>query len=953
MTVPFPVPTCPYKTQARPTRMPSVATTARPTAPTAQPSPAPTFFPLNRFSLPPTPTPPQPPLPPPLPVELRTSTDRLTVYPGLTFRYIVQLRNVAPRDYVCDPVCRYLYGNFGLDVFLPPSLRLVQAASWFYGNGADFFPTVSGEGNVSWPNAHIGNGQSMKYRMTLEVVQAAMEGAATIAVAAHQNVLNSAGATVRTCCFTVGPPLTVTVLTTMRRSPGSNARDIYKQRSSSMAGGAGTSVVAPVYANLGGKECDRCSACLSAHASSMAEERRLGARRGSLCGLACNSCPAYVEANAGARLTLQSPDIVLNGNVTINGEMAIDVSSFVVHTDGPQTYDGRTLTFASNQGTVMIADSTWAALAGNTTFLGSKGGLELSAGALASLQSQTYTVAVQGQSVMESGSHTGITSGSMRYEAGTNLDWAVGDAATLQTGTFAVSAAGTALGRVRTLQGAGAGPPTDMQVSSKGFSVSTQGVVDMRCAKFSMSATGSAAIDSDTLALLSSTGDTTITSVGRAHVRAHNVVIESPSGVVFTEAYNVTTVAEGPFALKSLAAQLQLEAAEGVAVATPASVEILAGEALNLTSSGQAVVSAGNAVLSAGETARLRAGESLELTSREEASIDARRVWAHANESFVTSTGVWSLEASRLESTTSDLTSLTAQRMTLTSTDNTSSIPWSQMPNDIEGEIEFLTDLLLNNSFAELEKSLSDLEPTFKAAALGISLAGGATLGLSARASASLSSDLSTSITGNKGVSIKAGAYPVPALAGSITLAVGPQYFIPFKTVKPQLQVNPASMALASEIITITGAAGLAGTLKIESFTNLVGDLGVDGAAEFNGISTFKDDINVDGVATFKGETNVNGALTIEGDLTASGPVNIDSEEEVTVTSTGTIAFTTPDFDVNGDLLLEGELTVTGFSVFSDISTGDIKGLDIDVGDVSCGDLQGGALQVSHQTGLS
>ena len=946
----------PVQTQARPTRMPSVGPTARPTAPTAQPSPAPTFFPLNRFSLPPTPTPPQPPLPPPLPVELRASTDRLTVYPGLTFRYTVQLQNVAPRDYICDPVCRYLYGNFGLDVFLPPSLRLMQAASLVYGKGADFFPTVSGEGNVSWPNAHIGNGQSMKYRMTLEVVQAAIEGAATITVAAHQNVLNSAGAIVGTCCFTVGPPLTVTVLTTMRRSPGSNARDIYKQRSSSMAGGAGTSVVVPVYANLGGKECDRCSVCLSAHASSMAEERRLGARRGSLCGLACKSCPAYVEANAGDRLTLQSPDIILNGNVTINGEMAIDVSSFVVDTGGPQTYDGRTLTFASSQGTVMIADSTWAALAGNTTFLGSKGGLELSAGALASLQSQTYTVAVQGQSAMESGNHTGITSGSMRYEAGTNLDWAVGDAATLQTGTFAVSATGTAAvsGRVRTLQGAGMGPPTDMQVSSEGFSVSTQGIVNMHCANFSMSATGSAAIVSDTLALLSSTGDTTITSVGRAHVRAHNVVIESPSGVVFTEAYNVTTVAGGPFALKSLAAQLQLEAAEGVAVATPASVEILAGNALNLTSSGQVVLSAGNAVLSVGETARVGAGESLELTSKKEASIDTRRFWAHTNESFVTSTGVWSLEASQLESTTSDLTSLTAQRMTLTSTDNTSSIPWSQMPNNIEGEIEFLTDLLLNKSFAELEKSLLDLEPTFKASALGISLAGGATLGLSARASASLSSDLSTSITGNKGVSIKAGAYPsISALAGSITLAVGPQYFIPFKTVKPQLQINPASMDLASEIITITGAAGMAGTLKIESFANLLGDLGVDGAAEFNGISTFKDDINVDAVATFKGETNVNGALTIEGDLTASGPVNIDSEEEVTVTSTGTIAFTTPDFDVNGDLLLEGELTVTGLSVFSDISTGDIKGLDIDVGDVSCGDLQGGALQVSHQTGLS
>lgn len=938
----------PTHIQPQPTSGPTTSPTAR--GPSPQPTDAPTPVPVRSFTNRPTPSPTRPPLPPQLPVQLSTDTNRATVYPGLTFQYTVTLKNTAPKQYVCDPLCRYIYGDFGLTVFLPPSLRLVHATAM---HTKGFFPTVSG-GNISWPNAPIGNGKSLQYKMTLEVVQEATDGTATIAAASNQNVLNTAGAVIDSCCVTVAPPATVAVVTTTRRSPGSNAPNGYNQPSSNMAGKAGTSVVQPVYTNAGGEHCSQCLDCLNRYVSSAVTVQQLRAQ-GGLCSLACKSCPSFVETNAGERLVLQAPNVVLNGNTTVNGQMAISGPVFTVITSGPQLYEGSELTFASKEDTFMLAGTTWTAVAEDTVGLRSGNVLVLQADQLASLKSQTYVVDVLGRSLMVSANHTAKTSGPMLYTVGSNLEWLVADGTTLQTGTYTMSATGSlatagAASAARSL--AGTGPPTTMQVTSDGFTVSTQGDVGMQCTNFATTAARNVSIQAQTLKTVTS-GGTSVTAGGAWQVVAGQVAIETP-GVVLAEAYSVVAVAEGPVVCESSTSSITLNAYDGVTATTPGTFQVeagydvvlAAGNVLNMTSSMDALLHADRDLtcsadsylaLSSGDYTMFEAGTALTMEGKESASLTTPRLSLDAGTWTSTVAGKASLSAAEFDTLVTGLTNLTSQKMFLKATDATSSIPWQDLPQDIEAAAIWLANLLTTQSLSDIISNLADLTTTMGAEAFTMSLAAAAKLDLTSRASTTVSSDLLTSISGRRSVSLIAGAFgDVPVLGGSISLGVGPEFFVPgYSTfvAQPQLEIKKATFQIRSELMTIGGQYGLGGVLTIESFTNVMGDLSVEGATEFTG------EVNVLGTATFEGEANFVEAVTIEAVFNVVGPtVGMEAESF--------IALTAPDVNIVADLTVEGFLSLTGEAIMADIKAGDITGGALQVLDITCGDITGGALQV-------
>ena len=948
-------------------------------------------------------------MPPPfLPVELTAGANRATVYPGLTFQYTVTLRNLAPQKYVCDPLCHYVYGDFGLDVVLPPSLRLVQASSFSSSpKNSDFFPALSG-GNVSWPNAPVGSTKSLQYKMTLEVAQAATDGAAVITAASHQNILDLAGQVVGACCVTQANPTTVTVVTTTRRPAGSNARYVNKQLGSNMAGKDGTSVVEPVFGNAGAEYCDKCRACLAAYRSPVGGGAGGGRRRRHLtsygptgpCSDVCQKCPSFVEVNAGDRITLQSPTVVIDGNTTVNGQMTINAPIFTVTTSGPQTYTASELSFSSAEDTIMTAGSSWLAIAFGNAGLRAGGNLALNAGGLASLKSQNLVLDTLGRSLMSAVNHTHKTAGRMLYKVGTTLEWEVVDTTTLLTGTYTVTAVGPGVpGRRRHLEGGAdnageaeeglstdgadgdqraqralqAGPPTTMQVAPAGFSVSTQGDVNLQCADFATVATGNATVQAAVLAT-TTTGPTSVvaggslavTTGGEATLTAGSgVAIETP-GVVQTAAYAITSVAYGPFLCESTTSEIFLKAYEGVTVKTPASVVVEASRNVQLKADDTLDVAAALAVahvagpietfsdkflatttsnidLEAGSALRAASAGPMTLTAAASLSMDAPSLYAtslnntliKANQNLeCDATDILTLRSGvQLALSSTGNTTLEARTVTLTATeaDQTGGIDWANLPTDIGSLGQLIYNLVSSGQYDQLIKDITEALSTFSVNAFSIGLKALAKLDISAKGPVGISSDFSIGLTSKRSVSITASAFdqaPVVGslLGGDISFNVGWRNFIPVAgglLTNPQLKIEREKVAFRVSETEIGGPTQIDGKLRIYSDTNMIGTMKTEGAVTMSG------EVNVAGEATFEGAAVFNGETTVDGEFLCNGEATFDISVMV-----------------NGAATLKGEMSVAGVATFEgEVNYGNLIGGAIEAGDIAVGDIECGAIE--------
>lgn len=959
----------PTHRQPRTTQAPTESPTGRPTAPTGHPTPAPTPIPLGDFTGRPTPSPTLPAPPPFLPVELTAGANRATVYPGLTFQYTVTLRNLAPQKYVCDPLCHYVYGDFGLDVFLPPNLRLVQASSFSSSpKSSDFFPALSGD-NVSWPNAPVGSTKALQYKMTLEVGQAATGGPLVITAASHQNILDLAGQVVGTCCITQANPTTVMVVTTTRRPAGSSASYVNKQLGSNMAGKDGTSVVEPVFGNAGGEYCDKCRTCLAAYRSAVGGGRRrhlTSYGRTGPCSDDCLKCPSFVEVNAGDRLTVQSPTVVIDGNTMVNGQMTINAPIFSVTTSGPQAYSGSELSFSSTNDTIMTAGTSWAAIAFGNAGLRAGGNLALNAGGLASLKSQSLVLDTLGRSLMSAGNHTHRTSGRMLYKVGTTLEWEVTATTTLLTGTYAMTAVGVGA----------AGPPTTMQVAPEGVSVSTQGDVNLQCTDFATVATGNATVQAAMLATtttgptsVTAGGSLAVTTGGEATLRASSgVAIETP-GVVQTAAYAITGVAYGPFLCESTTSEIYLKAFDGVTAKTPASVVVEAGRNVQLKADDTLDVAAAVAVArvtgpietfsdkflaTAASGIDLEAGGFLRaattagpmtLKAATSLSMDGASLYATSLNNTVIkadqnlecdATNLLTLRSgAELVMTSTGNTTLVARTVALTATeaDQTGGIDWANLPTDIGSLGQLIYNLVTSGQYDQVIAIITEALSTFTVNAFSIGLTALAKLDISAKGPVGIAGDLGISLTSKRSVAITASAFDqVPVvgslLGGDISFNVGWRNFVPLAGAVPQLKIEKDKVAFKVTETVIGGPTLVDGQLRIYSDTNMVGTLKTEGAVTMNG------EVNVAGEATFEGAAVFNGETTVDGEFLCNGEATFD----VAVT-------------MNGATTVEGELTVVGVAnLEGEVNFGNLVGGGIEAGDIAVGDIECGAIEAGDIT---